>query len=125
VLAFVFAFVAVLAGAGGLFSVLSYAVGRRRREFGIRAAMGAPPAQLRRLVFRDGLRIAAVGLALGVITAWALSRSLAALVFGVTPFDPLVWSSVVAVIGSATILAAWRPALAAMRSDPLSLLRED
>jgi predicted permease len=124
-LAFTFALFAVVASAGGLFSVLSYAVGRRRREFGIRAAMGAQPAQLRRLILGDGLRVAVVGLAIGAIAAWALSRSLAALAFGVTAHDPLVWLSVVGVIGSATVLAAWRPALAAMRSDPLTLLRED
>jgi predicted permease len=124
-LAFAFALVAVVASAGGLFSVLSYAVGRRRREFGIRAAMGAQPAQLRRLVFRDGLRIAGMGLTIGAVAAWTLSRSLAALAFGVTAYDPLVWLTVVAVIGGATLLASWRPALAAMRSNPLNLLRDE
>jgi putative ABC transport system permease protein len=124
-LAFAFAVFAVFASAGGLFSVMSYAVGRRQREFGIRAAMGAQPAQLRRLVFGDGFRIAATGLVIGALAAWTLSRFLVALAFGVTALDPLVVLTVVSVIGGATLLSAWRPAVAATRSDPLSLLRED
>ena len=124
-LAFAFALVAVVAAAGGLFSVLSYAVGRRRREFGIRAAMGARPADLQRLVFTDGLRIAAMGIAIGAACAWAFSRFLATLSFGVTIGDPAVWTTVVGVVACAALVATWRPAVQAMRADPLCLLRED
>jgi putative ABC transport system permease protein len=78
-LAFAFALVSILAAAGGQFSVLSYAVGRRRREFGIRVAMEAQPREIRRLVLRDGLGVAIVGLALGAPIAWVVSRALMAL----------------------------------------------
>ena len=124
-LAFAFALVSLLAAAGGLFSVLSYAVGRRRREFGIRAAMGARPRQLGVIVLRESLGVAAVGLVAGVLLAWALSRALASLAFGVTVANPLVWGAVAGVIGAATLLAAWRPAVGAMRADPLVLLRDE
>jgi predicted permease len=77
-----FAVIAVLAAAGGLFSVLSFAVARRRREFGIRTALGATGAQLRGLVLRDGLTIAAAGVAIGAGCAWLLARSLTALQCG-------------------------------------------
>jgi putative ABC transport system permease protein len=120
-----FAAVALLAAAGGLFSVLSYAVGRRRREFGIRAALGAAPAQLRRVVIRDGLAVALAGLTLGALLAALLSRGLAWLQYGVTPGDPLSLVTVAGTIGVTTLLAAWRPARAAARVDPARLLREE
>jgi hypothetical protein len=120
-----FAVVALISAAGGLFSVLSYAVSRRRREFGIRAALGAAPAQLRRVIVRDGLTVALAGLALGGLFAALLSRGLAWLQYGVTPGDPLSILIVVATIGGTTLLAAWRPARAAACVDPARLLRED
>ena len=123
-LGFAFAVVSLAATAGGLFSVLSYAVGRRRREFGIRVAMGARPNEIRHLVLGDGLRVAAAGLALGAASAWMLSRAIATLAFGVTIGDPLVWVITIGVVGVTTLLAAWRPAVTAMRTDPLILLRE-
>lgn len=120
-----FAIVSLVAAAGGLFSVLSYAIGRRRREFGIRVAMGAEPREIRRLVLGDGLRVAVAGLALGAALAWGLSRAIVTLAFGVTMSDPLVWTTTIAVVGGATLLAAWRPAVTAMRVDPLILLRNE
>ena len=124
-LAFAFAFVSILAAAGGLFSVLTYAVNQRRREFGIRAAMGAQPRQLRYLVVRDGLLVSTAGIAIGGALTWGLSRTLAALAFGVSTSSPVVWLIVGAVIGSATLFASWRPAVQAMRADPLTLLRDE
>jgi hypothetical protein len=123
-LAATFAVTATLAAAGGLFSVLSYAVGRRRREFGIRAAMGAAPSQLRRIVLGSGLRVAGVGLAIGAAAAWALSRSLASLQYGVTVGDWMTWLAVFGVIGVTAVAAAWRPASDAASVDPVKLLRE-
>lgn len=124
-LAFLFALVSVLTAAGGLFSVLSYAVGRRRREFGIRVAMGAQPDEIRRLVLRDGFRIAVIGIALGFPVAWGVSGAMTPLTFGVTIASPMVWGTTIGVIVTATLLAAWRPALAAMRTDPLELMRDE
>jgi putative ABC transport system permease protein len=124
-LAAVFAVVAVLAAAGGLFSVLSYAVGRRRREFGIRAALGASPGRIRRVVLRDALLVAVAGLAFGSFLAGALGRALSALQYGVTPADPLSWALVLGVLAATVLAASWGPAYAAARLDPLSLLREE
>jgi predicted permease len=120
-----FAVIALIAAAGGLFSVLSFAVGRRRREFGIRTAMGASPAQLRRLVLRDGLAIAAAGIVVGSGFAWVLARSLTALQYGVTPADPVTWLTVASVLMASTLLAAWRPARQAAKTDPVALLRDE
>lgn len=124
-LAFAFAAMAVLAAAGGLFSVLSYAVSRRRREFGIRTALGASPIQIRGVVLRDGLRVALAGVAIGSVLAASLARVLASLQYGVTVSDPLSWVVVLCLLGLTTFAAAWRPAREAMRLDPVILLREE
>jgi predicted permease len=120
-----FAAIAVLAAAGGLFSVLSYAVGRRRREFGIRAALGASPAQMRSAVLRGGFAVAAVGVVIGAAAALLLGRALSSLQYGVTMWDPVSWVTVVGVLASTTLVAMWRPARQAMRVDPVALLREE
>jgi hypothetical protein len=120
-----FAVIAVLAAAGGLFSVLTYAVGRRRREFGIRTALGASPAQIRRLVLRDGGRVAALGVGVGIMASVALARVIASLEYGVTGFDPVTWFLVLGLLAGTTVLASWRPARRAMRVDPVALLREE
>jgi putative ABC transport system permease protein len=124
-LGFTFAGVALLAAAGGLFSALSYAVGRRKREFGIRTAVGASPDQLRRVVLRDGYVVAVSGVAMGSVAAWSLGRALASLQYGVTITDPLTWTLVLAVLGVTTFVASWGPARHAMRADPVLLLREE
>jgi ABC-type antimicrobial peptide transport system permease subunit len=124
-LAVTFAAIGVVAAAGGLYGVLSYAVGRRRREFGIRAALGASRREIRRVVLRDGLVLAASGVAVGVLVAAALARAISALQFGVTPGDPLSWSVVLAVSALTTGIASWGPAAAAATLDPLVQLRED
>jgi predicted permease len=124
-LAVAFAVVATLVAAGGIFSVLSYAVVRRIREFGIRAAMGAQPSSLGQLVLMDAARLGGTGFALGILAAWMLSRSLTALAFGVTGADPLTWTAVLGVLTATLLAAAWRPALHAMRADPVRLLRDE
>jgi putative ABC transport system permease protein len=124
-LAVAFAVTSVIAAAGGLFSILTYAVNRRRREFGVRSAMGARPDQLRALILRDGLMIAGIGLAIGGLLTFALNKTLISLSFGITAAHPAVWSSVAAIVCVVTVLAAWRPAANAMRSDPIALLRDN
>jgi predicted permease len=124
-LGFAFAAVSLAAAAGGLFSVLTYTVGRRRREFGIRLAMGAQAREIRRLVLGDGLRVAAIGLTLGAALSWVLSRAIVSLAFGVTMGAPWVWAITTAAIGATALLAAWRPAAVATRVDPLILLRDE
>ena len=125
VAAIVFAMVALVTAAGGLFSTLSYAVGRRRREFGIRAALGGSSRAIGRLVLRDASITAALGLGLGSVAAWWLASMLTALQFGVTIDDPASWVTVVAVLGVATFAASWRPMRTAMCADPAVLLREE
>lgn len=121
----VFAVVALLTAAGGLFSMMTRAVGRRRREFGIRVALGAAPGQLRRLVLRDGLTLVAVGLAFGTVGAWVTARGLATLRYGVTIADAATWAAVLGTIAVTSLAASWRPARDAMRTDPVKLLREE
>ena len=124
-LAACFAIVALVASAGGLFGVLSAAVARRRREFGIRVALGIAPGRLSWLVLRQAFALSGVGLVVGIFGAWALSRALASLTFGVSPADPLSWAGVFGSLGLATLLAAWRPGRQAARIDPAELLRSE
>jgi putative ABC transport system permease protein len=124
-LGFTFAAIGVLAAAGGLFSVLSYAVSRRRREFGVRTALGASPRQIRRLVLGDGLKVALAGVAVGGGVAWTLARALASLQYGVTLADPVSWALVITLLAVTTVAASWRPARSAARMDPILLLREE
>jgi putative ABC transport system permease protein len=124
-LALAFATIALVAAAGGLFSVLSYAVGRRRREFGIRTALGASAPQIRRLVLRDGAVVAVAGLGLGVLASWIVARALASLEYGVTASDPVSWAVVLGVVTLTIGLASWRPAGHSGRLDPLMLIRDE
>jgi hypothetical protein len=124
-LGFAFAGIATLAAAGGLFSVLSYAVARRRREFGIRTALGASPVEIRRVVVRDGARVAAVGAGVGLFGALALTRTLASLQYGVETTDLSTWVIVFGILGLTAFASVWRPSREAMRVDPALLLREE
>lgn len=124
-LSFAFAAIALLAAAGGLFSVLSYAVGRRRKEFGIRSAVGASPARLRGTVLRDGAWVTGIGLVLGVAGAASLTQVLSSLQYGMAPFDPVSSLIVAGTLLTTALLAAWRPAREAARADAVTLLRED
>ncbi|HXG69695.1 MAG TPA: FtsX-like permease family protein [Gemmatimonadaceae bacterium] len=124
-LASVFGVIAVLAAAGGLFSVLTNAVSRRRKEFGVRTALGASPANIRGLVLRDGLTVSGVGIVIGAIAAAALAYPLASLQYGVVITDPVNGLLVFSVMAFTGILACWRPAAQAVRADPSRLLRED
>jgi ABC-type antimicrobial peptide transport system permease subunit len=123
-IAAMFAGVAVLASAGGLFSVLTVMVGQRRRELGVRLALGARRDQIRALVAIDGLGVVAVGLVVGALGAWATSTFLASLAYGVSAADPMVWLLVMATLILAAVAAIWRPAFTAGRLDPMELLRE-
>lgn len=123
-LGFAFAAIAAIAAAGGLFSVLTYAAGRRRREFGIRAALGASARQIRWMVMRDATTIAVGGLALGIVGAWMLGRVLVALEYGASASDIQTWGIVLGLLAATTLGAAWRPAHDATRVDLVSALRE-
>jgi predicted permease len=115
----------VLLTAAGLFGVLLYAVNRRTREFGLRVALGAQPRQLERLVLGESLRLAAIGIPIGLAALAAGARFASSMLLGVTPLDPLAYAlSAVAVAGLA-LAAAWLPARRATRVDPMEALRAE
>ena len=121
----VFAFLALLLSGVGIFGVLSYAVSQRTREIGIRSALGARPADVIKMVSSYGLRLAAIGLAIGAVGAYALAGSMSALLYGVEPTDPAIIASVAAVLGAVALLAAVIPAIRAMRIQPMAALRHE
>jgi predicted permease len=124
-LAFAFAAVSLLAAAGGLFSSTSHSLGRRRREFGIRLALGASSAAVRELVFRESAVVLILGVAVGSLGSWALASALSSIQFGISISDPTIWLTVFVVLSAATILACWRPVRAAGQIDPAALLKTD
>ena len=125
ILATAFAAVALLLACIGLYGVVAYAVAQRRREFGVRMALGALPCQVRGLVLRDGMRIAGVGLALGIPAALAASRLLRSQLFGVTPRDLASYGIAVGILAFAAVGASWFAARRATSASPLEVLRAE
>ena len=121
----VFASIALLLAAVGIYGLMSYAVEQRRQEIGIRMAMGADSGKIMRLVLGQGMRLAIVGTALGLAGAYGLTRMLAKFLFGVKPSDPLAFSLVAATLIVVTLLAAFVPTRRAMRVDPMVALRQE
>lgn len=124
-LALAFAATALISVAAGLFSLLTHSVARRRRELGIRTALGASPSDVRRLVWHEGLAVTLTGIGVGTVAALALARMLASLLFAVTVTDPVSWAIVVSVLGITIAAASWHPTRAAVRTAPVVLLREE
>jgi putative ABC transport system permease protein len=120
-----FAALALLLSAVGIFGVLAFGVSRRKREFGIRMALGAQIADVVSLVLARGVKIAVAGIAAGVIGAAALARSLAALLFGVNPLDAATFGAAAALLALVALAAASVPAWRAARVDPAIALREE
>jgi predicted permease len=114
----------VLAGVG-LYGMLAYSVSQRTRELGIRIALGATDGQLVWLVVEQGLRLAAVGVALGLVGAAVLARTLSGLLYGVSTFDVFTFVAVPALLASVALLASWLPARRALRVPPHEALRGD
>jgi ABC-type antimicrobial peptide transport system permease subunit len=121
----VFAAAALLLAVLGVYGVLSYSVKQRRREIGIRMALGARGADVTRLVVGQGLRLVALGVTLGVAAALALGRGMAGLLFGVQPADPATLTAVACVLGVTAVGASYLPARRAARVDPATVLRQD
>jgi putative ABC transport system permease protein len=121
----VFALTALLLSAVGIYGVTAYSISQRTREIGIRMALGADARRVRALVLRDGARLAATGLGLGLIAALALTRLLRGLLFEVPPTDPLTHAGVVLILLAVALLACWIPARRASRLDPLAALRSE
>jgi len=120
-----FALIAALLAVLGLYGLVAYSVSRRTREIGVRVALGALPRDVRRLVLGEGLRLAGIGVAIGVLLAAAASRLLGSLLFSVRPADPLTFASVPILLLSVAALACLVPALRAARVDPTVALRAE
>jgi predicted permease len=116
---------ALLLAAVGVYGVISYAVAQRKRELGIRLALGARGADVVRLVVGQGLRLAAVGVAVGVAAALVASRVLGALLFGVRATDPGTFLAIPLLLLAVALLASAVPALRALRTDPTTALRAE
>ena len=124
-LATAFAGLAMLLAAVGLYGVTSFVVSRHTREIGIRMALGAQRTAVLRSILGQASRLAAVGLVLGTLCAFALSRLLTALLYGVSSGDPLTYAGAATVLGGITLLATFVPARSASRVDPMVALRHD
>jgi predicted permease len=118
-----FAFVAALLAACGVYSVMAHAVARRRYEIGVRLALGASPPGILRLVLRQGLGLAAAGIALGLVAALAATRVLANLLFGVGARDPGALLGAAMTIALVALAGCWLPARRAARVEPVDALR--
>ena len=120
-----FGFVALLLASLGLYGVMAYAVARRTREMGVRLALGASPGQLTRLIVRDGLRLALIGVAVGCVVALPVAQVLGALVFGVQIADLTAFAATCALLVGVALTAALLPARRAARVDPMEALRAE
>jgi predicted permease len=119
-----FASVALIMAGLGVFGVTSYLVSQRTKELGIRVALGAAPSRLRRMVVGQGVRLAVVGVAVGVAGAYALNGTIRGMLFGVRGTDPLTYASVAIVLVLVGALASVIPAWRSTRVDPVEALRE-
>ena len=109
----------------GLYGVLSYAVAQRTKEMGIRMALGAHTAQVRQLVVRQGMIVVAIGGAVGLAGAFAVSSLMSGFLYGVEGTDPVTYGGVILLLGLVSMIAAYLPARRATRVDPLTALRSD
>ena len=117
--------VTLLLGLVGIYGVIAYIVSQRRREVGIRMALGAQSDTVQRIFVSRGLALTAIGLAVGLISAAASMRLLSSLLFGVNPFDPVTYVAVALSLGAVALIATWLPARQATRIDPMLALRSE
>ncbi len=125
VLMSVFAGSALLLAAIGIYGLMAYSVQQRTQEIGIRMALGAESKTVRAMVILQGMRLALVGVAIGVAAAFGLARFMGSFLFGVRPWDPAAFIIVPIVLSAVALIAAWVPALRASRVDPMEALRHE
>jgi ABC-type antimicrobial peptide transport system permease subunit len=119
----VFGCCALLLAAIGIYGLLAYSVEQRTQEIGIRLALGATATQVKNMIVVQGMRLAVIGVAIGLAAAFGLARLLQSLLYGVTVSDPLTFIGAPALLTVIAILAVWLPARRASRVDPIVALR--
>jgi ABC-type antimicrobial peptide transport system permease subunit len=115
--------VALFLGSVGIYGVVSYVVAQRTREIGVRMAVGAQRGSVGLMVLRQSLALTGCGIVVGTVAALGLTRLMASLLFGVSPFDPITFVGVAIALAAVSVLSAWLPARRASRVDPVVALR--
>jgi ABC-type antimicrobial peptide transport system permease subunit len=119
----VFGSAALLLAAIGIYGLMAYSVAQRTREIGIRMALGAEAEQVRRMVVFQGMRLAVIGVVVGLVASFAVTRLMASFLFGVQARDPMVFITMPALLTVVSIVAVWLPARRASTVNPLVALR--
>jgi ABC-type antimicrobial peptide transport system permease subunit len=109
----------------GIYGLISYSVAQREREMGVRIALGASVGEIRRSVVVDGLRLTGIGLVLGMAAALGVGQLISAMLYGVSPFDPVTLGGVMTLFLGVASVASFVPAARASRTDPITVLRSE
>ena len=117
--------VALALGLVGMYGVISYIVSHRTREIGVRMVLGADSRGVRRMVLKQGMILAGIGVAVGLVAAVGLTRLMSSFLYGVEATDPVTFGAVAALLTAVALVASYLPALRASRTDPLAALRFD